>query len=102
MLEIQLEKIKETLEEAVEENVTISLRGYFFQELGVGRTKAKALEMAVALAKEFGFDAPSGVNNDGVRWLEIGNDPIRLIIYYTASLGEKIDEVEESLAKLKA
>ncbi len=102
MLETQLKRIRETLEGAVGENVTVNLWGYFFPEFEEGRTKEKALEIAATLIREFGFDAPSEVNHDGTRWLEVGNDPIRLVIYYTASLEERIAEAKETLVKLEA
>ncbi len=87
MIEKQLKKIKETLERVVEENVTINLRGYFFQNFEEGRTKEKALEMAT-LAKGFGFGRLTERVLEGIKWIEIDNDYITLIIYYTSNLEE--------------
>ncbi len=78
------------------------LQGYFFQGPFDGRTKEKALEMAATLIREFGFDEPSEEVSEGTRWLEVGNDPIRLIIYYTTSREERLAEAKETLVKLEA
>lgn len=102
MIETQLKKIEETLEKAIAENVTVNLRGYFFQNFEKGRTKERAFEMAAILAKVFGFGTPSKANHEGIRWLEVGDGLIHLIIYYTPSQEEEIAEVKETLVKLEA
>ncbi len=94
MLEKQVRSIKKTLEEVTGEDVSVQLRGYFFQRPVEERDKATALKIAGALMEKFGSGVMDVEEHDGCKWIKVWDGTTSLIIYYADSLEEGIEDAD--------
>ncbi len=82
MLEKQIRSIKKALKEVTGEDVSIQLKGYFFQD----RDKATALRIAGALIQKLGSGAVEEEEYDESSWVKVADATTSLIIYYDNGL----------------